>query len=78
MPETNNLIQLAIIVCSCSAIWLIGHERAGRRRCGYLIGLAGQPFWIYASFAAGNWGILLVSIWFTVAYGYGLKNHWRG
>lgn len=63
-----NAEQIIIMLSSCVAISLLttGTEKA--RRVGSLIGLIGQPFWLWSTFEAGQWGMFVVSAWFTYRY----------
>ena len=66
----NDFIQFIIILSGLAAIILLcrgGHLR----RWGCLCGLVGQPFWIWANLEAGQWGILILSICYTVVWAYG-------
>ena len=64
--------QIAIMICTCASVWCL----AGRRyRLGFIFGLCGQPFWIYATFTSGQWGMFVVSLWFTGNHVRGLINH---
>jgi len=63
-----NIQQIAIIIFSGASVWAF----AGKRyKLGFVCGLCGQPFWIYTTYAAGQWGMFLISLWFT-------GNHIRG
>lgn len=77
MP-TQLLVQAAIFVLSGAAIWLVGGVSDNAKRWGYLLGLAGQPFWAYSAYRGEQWGILLLTAWYTIAWGRGLWNHWSG
>lgn len=64
--------QIAIVLFSGISIWAL----AGKRyRLGFIAGLCGQPFWIYAVATQGQWGMLIVSLWFTVNHARGLWEH---
>jgi hypothetical protein len=67
------ITQIAITVFSCTSIFLFSTK--SYYRYGFIAGIVGQPFWIYSSYSTGQWGIFLVSLWFTVAHIRGLKNH---
>jgi hypothetical protein len=41
-----------------------------------LFGLAGQPFWIWSAWHAGQWGILALTSLYTLAWAKGLWSHW--
>lgn len=70
------MIQAIILVLSGLAIWLVGHRSEQVRRWGYVAGLAGQPFWIWTTCAADQWGLLVLSIWYTWAWTRGVINFW--
>lgn len=63
--------QLIIALTGSLAIWLVNDERESRRKWAGVVGLAGQPFWLYSTFAAEQWGMLFAAIAFTVSW-------WRG
>lgn len=68
----NTLSQTMILLCSCTSIWLL----AGRhKRLGFMVGLMGQPFWLITSYSAGQWGVFITSLWFTMNHVRGIWNH---
>ncbi|MDY6970242.1 MAG: hypothetical protein SVR08_16535 [Spirochaetota bacterium] len=71
----DNISQIGIVVFGCSAIWLVGRKEHWSR-WGYIIGLISQPFWFYTSIKSQQWGIVLVSCWYTYAWCQGLWNYW--
>lgn len=68
--------QAGILFFSCASIWFLAKPKAGIRRYGYLLGLAGQPFWFYSTVHAEQWGMVLVSLWFTWCHFRGIYAHW--
>ena len=74
-PSMDVISQIGIGVFGCSAVWLVG-RREKWRRWGYVMGLVGQPFWIYTTIQHGQWGILVLSAWYTYSWAAGLRNHW--
>ena len=64
--------QAAIVFFSGLSIWAFSGKRY---RLGFLSGLCGQPFWFFTSFHDGQWGVFLVSIWFTLNHARGLWAH---
>jgi hypothetical protein len=72
----KNAVQLAIIICSCTSAWFIS-RKGSSQRWGFVVGLAGQPFWMWSSLQTGDWGIFLVSCWFTWRHIVGIRNHWK-
>lgn len=70
--------QIVIGVFGTGAAYLSQDEHANRRRFACLCGLAAQPFWFYASWNAGQWGVFALSIIYTLAWARGIKTHWLG
>ena len=68
--------QLAIAFTGIVAIWLSQDKRDSFRKYACLFGLAGQPFWFYAAWSAGQWGIFTLCIFYTVAWFKGFLLHW--
>lgn len=71
------VLQAVIVLSSCTAIALLAQLQTRRRRWGYLIGLVGQPAWLFAGWHAGQWGIVLVALWWTGWFAWGCATHWR-
>ena len=69
------MIQFFILIFSCSSIFLFSTKK--HFKYGFILGLCGQPFWIYTAWTAGQWGVFLVSIWFTVSHIRGITNHFK-
>lgn len=67
--------QVAILIFSCLSILLFSTKKA--YRFGFVAGLCGQPFWIYSSLCAEQWGIFAVSLWYTFFHIKGIMTHWR-
>ncbi|MBU2549036.1 MAG: hypothetical protein KKB20_11520 [Proteobacteria bacterium] len=70
-----DLVQVMILVLSGAAIWLVGRTEPWRR-WGFVVGLVGQPLWIWDTWRHEQWGILILSGWFLYAYGQGIWNFW--
>jgi hypothetical protein len=70
------MVQAVILLSGALAIWLtqVGSLKASRVAC--LIGLAGQPFWLYATCNAGQWGMFLLSVFYTGAWLMGVRTYW--
>ena len=68
-------IQIGITLFSCAAIGLLAQKKPWAR-WGYIVGILGQPFWFYATWVNAQWGIVLVTCWFTFSYGQGIWNFW--
>jgi hypothetical protein len=69
------MVQTFIIIFSCSSVYLFSTKT--RFRYGFVAGLLGQPFWMYETFTKEQWGMLFVSLWFTVSHIRGIKNNFN-
>ena len=70
---SENMQQILIAFFSGVSIWAIAGTKY--KRLGFIFGLFGQPFWIYATFKTGQWGMLFMSLWYTGNCIRGLWNH---
>ncbi|AMR77277.1 hypothetical protein [Cupriavidus nantongensis] len=66
-----TFIQILIFLTSVSAVYLLT-GRPAQHRWGALVGLIGQPLWLYVTIRAETWGIVAVSAWFLVCYARGV------
>ncbi len=58
-----------------TSIWLVSRTEKWSR-WGYIIGLISQPFWFYNSYINEQWGILLMSCFYTYSWSQGVYNYW--
>ena len=67
------MIQLALAVFGLTALFMaMGHnDRA--RRWAPIVGLCGQPFWIWFAIGVQAWGLLVLSLAYTAVY---LRGAW--
>lgn len=71
------LIQLAIAVFGLTSVWCSMGRNPLLRRWAPLIGLAGQPAWIYFAWQSQAWGLVLLVAAYTVVYIRGAWVQWR-
>lgn len=69
------MIQAVILILSAAAMWLVS-GRSRHARLGWAIGLASQPFWLYATWEADQWGMFALSIYYSWIWYRGMRNHW--
>lgn len=69
------IVQTGIVLFSCAAIWFVG-RREDWKRWGYIFGLCSQPFWFITVIKNEQWGILLLTIWYTYSWAQGIYNYW--
>lgn len=68
--------QIIIAITGMVSIWLTQQHRESWKRYACLIGMAGQPFFLYATFIAEQWGMLLLSSFYTYSWSLGIYNNW--
>jgi len=68
--------QIAIALTGVVAIWLTQQSNDGWKGYACLFGMAGQPFWFYAAYSAEQWGILILTLFYTYSWILGIKNNW--
>lgn len=68
--------QIGIALTGVTAIFLTQSKTEKLRRYACLFGLAGQPFWIYSALAAHQWGVLALTVLYTLAWWKGVWTHW--
>ncbi|MBI2542681.1 MAG: nicotinamide mononucleotide transporter [Candidatus Aenigmarchaeota archaeon] len=64
----DTISQAAIFVLGTLAIILV----AKKNKWGFVAGLLSQPFWFITSFVNQQWGVIFVSIVFTLSWSYGI------
>jgi|GEM_PF-1621751 len=72
---TDTIVQILIFIFSASAVFFVGSKRNELKRIGFICGILGQPLWFYTTFMNEQWGIFLLSFWYTFAWSRGLWNH---
>lgn len=69
--------QIAIAVLGTASVWMVNSPNGSARQWAPVLGLASQPFWVHAAWTAQQWGILLLTVVYTLAWLRGLRTHWR-
>lgn len=67
--------QVVIGTCGIASVWLSQDPRAGVRRWACIAGLLAQPFWMHATWTAGQWGIFALSFVYTIGWLRGFRHH---
>lgn len=68
--------QIGIVFTGMIAVWLTQDHRESWRRWACLFGMAGQPFWFYATYKAAQWGIFATCVVYTWSWWRGVRHHW--
>ena len=70
------MIQVIIFVTEGLAMWLSQQSKIKWQRYAPIVGLTGEPFWIYDSLIKESWGILGLSVIYTIIWSIGINTHW--
>lgn len=68
--------QIMIAFTGVPAIWLTQQKREDWKKYACLFGMAGQPFWIYSTFTSEQWGIFILTGFYTYSWWIGVYKHW--
>ena len=61
----DDISQILILSTSGATIFLLSSENKIKRKQGYIIGLFGEPFWIISTIINEQWGIFILSLWYS-------------
>lgn len=70
------IAQAGIALTGTVAIFLTQSKSAEARRYACLFGMAGQPFWMYETFVAAQWGMFALTFLYALAWAKGIYQHW--
>lgn len=69
--------QIIIAFTGVIAIFLTQQEeRKDWKKYACIFGLIGQPFWLYTTYNSEQWGMFILSLFYTYAWWLGIKNNW--
>jgi hypothetical protein len=68
--------QIVIAFTGAAAAWLSQDRRPQLARWACVFGLVGQPFWVYATWEAGQWGMIMLTLAYTGAWVRGAWVFW--
>jgi len=68
---SSDIIQLMILICSAVSIWLVARTDK-LHRWGFVVGLFGQPFWLWETYHSEQYGMFLLSGWYVYVWGKGI------
>lgn len=68
MELIDSISQVMIVVMGISAIFMV----AKKNRWGFVVGLVHQPFWFFIALYNAQWGILIVTVGYTVSWMLGI------
>ena len=64
----DNVCQMSIILTGALQIWLFTRADINLNSLACIAGLVGAPFWFYTAYKNKQYGIFIVSIWYTYCF----------
>jgi len=68
--------QAVIAVCGCATVYLSQSRRHDTQRWACIFGVVAQPFWLWSTWHAGQWGMFALSLVYTAGWLRGIHNFW--
>ncbi|MGL4521343.1 MAG: hypothetical protein ACRCWQ_02155 [Bacilli bacterium] len=72
----DTFVQLAIMLTGVVAVFLTQQSNPKLKKYACIFGLIAQPFWLYATYTAGQWGIFCMTFLYTYSWATGVYNNW--
>jgi len=70
------MTQAIILITGALAIWLTQQSNQAWHKYACIIGLTGQPFWLWSTYSSDQWGMLALSVFYSYTWALGIYNHW--
>lgn len=76
---SHDVVQGFLLMMSGTAVWLLAGKNEKRQLIGCIIGVCGQPLWLWSTWIYGQWGIFILALVFLYSYGKGaiVRMPWR-
>ena len=68
--------QIFIAVTGIVSLFLVNSSNPNRSKYACFFGLVAQPVWFHTSWQNEQWGVVVLAVLYTWAWGNGLYNHW--
>lgn len=66
------LLQAVLAICGLSALWMATGTNPVLRKWSCAVGLLGQPAWMAYAWSTQGWGLMVLSVIYTLVYIRGL------
>jgi hypothetical protein len=70
------MTQFLLALFGLTALWLAMGNSVRERKWAPVVGLLGQPAWLYYAIQSKAWGLLIISIAYTPVYARGAWKQW--
>jgi len=66
-------LEMIIFITGALSIWLLARDE-GWSRWGFIVGIIGQPCWVYTTISNGQWGLFFLTLFYTYSFAMGIYN----
>jgi hypothetical protein len=70
------ICQFGIPILSCIVAYNVTSLDPKRRIIGYWCGIFSQPMWYFTTLHAKQYGLFILSLWYTYRWIEGIRTHW--
>lgn len=67
-----DIIQVYILITSGLMVYYVKSPQVRQRKMGYWVGIIGEPAWVYSTLTNQQYGMFLLSLWYTFNFILGL------
>lgn len=75
--SANVVVQLALAIFGLTAIAMAMGKNVRARKWAPIVGLCGQPFWLVFAWSTSAFGVMALSVAYTLVYINGARLQWR-
>lgn len=72
----DSICQTVIVTLGVVNAWLMSRPEKNIRRYGYILGLAAEPAWFYTTITHRQFGMTVLTTWYTLTVIQGIYLHW--
>lgn len=66
------MTQAILAITGLAALWMALGTSPRQRRWAPVVGLVGQPAWLWYAWSAGAWGLFVLSVAYALVYARGV------
>ena len=76
MSLFDIISQIVILTFGVTALFLSQLDNKSARKAAPIIGLSAEPFWLYTSFTASQWGVFCLGFVYIFVWSYTFYKVW--
>jgi len=69
-----DFCQIMILILGAGAVWLVSQKKS-YKKYGYILGLLGQPFWLYTTITNKQLGMFILTLFYIYSWSLGVYNY---